>query len=142
MINEVALEAHSPLDFLIVLGPEYQRLEADYPSFLYFIQSGDHGPVKIGHAARPSVRAQELQIGCPVELTLRAVIACRGPGALEKRVHEGAKTYKVRGEWFDLSPLEAVEIALQIAAEANITVSPMNGAYERLAVRRTISVFG
>jgi hypothetical protein len=43
-------------------------------SYVYFIQDGNHGPVKIGLSNRPVRRAAQLQTGNPEELLLRHVI--------------------------------------------------------------------
>ena len=126
----------TPFDFLIEMGTEYLRLENSYPMFLYVIQSGDTGPVKIGYAQSPSQRLDSLQIGSPVELNLRAVVAVPGPGRLERLTHEMASFCHVRGEWFDLSPMEALEMVIKAANENGIRISPVDGAFENLAVKR------
>jgi hypothetical protein len=73
------------------------RLKA--PSFVYFIQSGEHGPVKIGWTGRdPHDRLRKLQTGNPEELLLRHVIPA--DLATEKQLHTRFKPARIRLEWF------------------------------------------
>jgi Meiotically up-regulated gene 113 len=68
------------------------------PTFIYFIQSGEHGPIKIGYSNKPARRVPELQTGNPDELLLRHII----PGDLmvERKLHERFEPARIRGEWF------------------------------------------
>lgn len=68
------------------------------PTFIYFIQSGDDGPIKIGFSNRPDRRAPELQTGNPRELLLRHVVP--GDRAMEKQLHRRFEPALIRGEWF------------------------------------------
>jgi len=66
--------------------------------FVYFIQSGDQGPLKIGWAMQPSKRLKELQTGNPQKLRLLSTLAgsLRDEGAW----HEWFKAHRITGEWF------------------------------------------
>jgi T5orf172 domain len=55
------------------------------PTFIYFIQSGEDGPIKIGFSNRPDRRLPELQTGNPRELILRHVIP--GDTSVERQLH-------------------------------------------------------
>lgn len=77
-------------------------------SFVYFIQSGEHGPVKIGLAQDPLRRMAELQTGNPEDLFLRHVVP--GKRADEGKLHHRFREARVRGEWFGLSYLEIILI--------------------------------
>ena len=45
---------------------------------IYFIQAGEHGPVKIGVAQNPSARLAALQTGSPTPLRLMAQLHAEG----------------------------------------------------------------
>lgn len=102
---------------------------------VYFIQAGDHGPIKIGTTkdGNEEARLQTLQTGCAEDLSLVAV----EPGGVdeERRLHERFAEYRLRGEWFrpgvklaayldrmDLLPPEAFEAyayARSLSAQAD-----------------------
>lgn len=66
---------------------------------IYFIQSGEDGPVKIGFTnGNPLNRLRSLQIGSHQELFLRAVVS--GDEAAEAKLHRRFAKQRVRGEWF------------------------------------------
>lgn len=113
-------------DFLLKeIGREYVALEAHYASFVYVIQAGEDGPVKIGSAARPTWRVGELQVANWQELKLRASIPIKGCGYYEKLAHGIAASKCVRGEWFDLTPREAVETILAALHLKQKTPTPL-----------------
>lgn len=66
--------------------------------WLYFIQQGYGGPVKIGLASDPQKRLEQLQVGNPQTLCLRA----QRPGhpELEADLHRLFASGHIRGEWF------------------------------------------
>lgn len=66
---------------------------------IYFIQEGDEGPIKIGHAKHPIDRLISLQTGNPSELKLRACF----PGYVRDEIalHKEFEAYRIRGEWFE-----------------------------------------
>ncbi len=67
--------------------------------FVYFIQVGADGPIKIGYSRTdPLRRMGQLRAGCPWEL--RLVGAIRGTKFDEKRLHEKFSQFKLRQEWF------------------------------------------
>jgi len=74
---------------------ESRLTSADY---VYFIQSGSDGPVKIGRSIKPKRRLPQLQTGNPDELILRHVIP--GDLAAEQRLHHRFEPARIRGEWF------------------------------------------
>lgn len=65
---------------------------------VYFIQSGEGGPIKIGYSTNVEKRQRDLQISSPHQLALLA----RLPGGpkLEKVIHRGFAEHRVKGEWF------------------------------------------
>src|SRR5205823_4980342 len=64
---------------------EFWTSRLERPTFVYFIQSGEHGPIKIGLSIDPIQRAPQLQTGNPDKLLLRHVIP--GDAAIEKKLH-------------------------------------------------------
>jgi len=85
---------------------DYWRSKAPNEPFVYFIQEGFHGPVKIGKAIRPLKRLGDLQTGNPEELHLRHVVP--GDRALEKQLHHPFREARIRGEWFGLAYLKVI----------------------------------
>jgi hypothetical protein len=73
-----------------------------HTTFIYFVQAGQGGPIKIGHATQPRRRLSELQVSSPVLLTLLGKV--RGRPAHEKEWHSRFAGYRIRGEWFKPSP--------------------------------------
>lgn len=73
-----------------------ERLEK--PLFVYVIQDGDDGAVKIGKAYNPVSRLSELQCGNPRTLGLRS--AALVSDYTEEHLHAQWKRFNVRGEWF------------------------------------------
>lgn len=75
---------------------------------------------KIGKTNNPKARLEQLQTGQPAALSLLWTCV----GFYEGKLHRRFAAYKVRGEWFDLTPLgdpvEVVEAAVEEikAAEA------------------------
>jgi hypothetical protein len=77
---------------------DYWRPRLTTPNFVYFVQEGDRGPVKIGRAVDPERRVRDLQTGNPTQLELRHVL----PGAsdLEGALHRRFEPALIRGEWY------------------------------------------
>ena len=68
-------------------------------------------PVKIGKANSVTKRMSELQTSHYTELEILFVIP--GYSKLEKELHNRYWQYHVRGEWFDLTPLQLDQIKLE-----------------------------
>lgn len=78
---------------------EHEELEApELQKYVYFIQEGDDGPVKIGSAYSPAYRLGTLQTGNPRRLHIRGTL--RGGVGLERRMQAGFRAYQLEGEWF------------------------------------------
>jgi hypothetical protein len=89
---------------------EIASMEYCAEGWLYFIQQGGDGPIKIGRATNVRRRLSELRDGSPDELYLIAAI--RGGADLERDVHAALRDYWIRGEWF-----EADAVLTYLAAE-------------------------
>ncbi len=71
-------------------------------SFVYFIQMGDDGPIKIGWALDVKKRLLDLQCGSPFEL--RLLLSRPGCDVEEGLLHRRFARSRLRGEWFRPSP--------------------------------------
>lgn len=69
---------------------------------VYFITCRDLGVVKIGYAENPYSRLNNIRVACPVEVELELIL--EGSFAEEKALHRLLKEYRVRGEWFLITP--------------------------------------
>jgi Meiotically up-regulated gene 113 len=85
---------------------EHWRDRLEKETFVYFIQAGDHGPVKIGFSNKPDRRLPQLQTGNHRDLQLRHVIP--GDKDTERELHERFADARIRGEWFGLAYLPLI----------------------------------
>lgn len=83
---------------------------------IYVISQGDSAVVKIGHGGNPKKRLTELQTGSPIQLLLQWTHD--GGEELEGHLHVVFAEYRIRGEWFDLTPLGDAVAAIREAVEA------------------------
>lgn len=83
---------------------------------IYVISQGESAIVKIGHGGNPKKRVTELQTGSPIPLVLQWTH--EGDENLEGHLHAVFKEYRIRGEWFDLTPLGDAVSAVQEAVGA------------------------
>lgn len=74
-------------------------------SWIYFIQAGEGGQVKIGRAANPYSRMADLQIGCPERLRLLSAMLVEATEAAkaERALHSCLAKWRGIGEWFQPS---------------------------------------
>jgi hypothetical protein len=78
-------------------------------TWVYFIQAGDSGPIKIGSGRRPQRRLRQLQIGN--HEPLRLLGAYPGTALDETQLHEQFRHARLRGEWFAPLPELLDEVA-------------------------------
>lgn len=123
--------ASSPRNFLLPSKHWTSRIEREFPHFVYVISSGK-APVKIGYADTPTKRLAQLQTGNWQPLELSAVVPVLGAGGVELRAHEIASTNRLHGEWFNLSPLHAVEIVIEAAECCGAEVIEFDRVLSRL----------
>ena len=71
--------------------------------FIYFIQAGAAGPVKIGISDNPERRLQQLQGAHHEELRLLSSV--EGTVWAERRIHALLEEHRLRGEWFAPDPI-------------------------------------
>jgi hypothetical protein len=87
--------------------PEHERRRqlherTDDLTFVYFIQAGIGGPIKIGIARSVANRLKSLQTSHPEPLTVLAVMPS-GP-SVERALHDRFAANRLRGEWFSPAP--------------------------------------
>jgi hypothetical protein len=85
--------------------------------WLYVI-GGDSGPLKIGYSGNPKARVRDLNISSPVQLEIKhtrevAGLTCK---FTEKYAHALLASRWVKGEWFDVTPDQAIA-AIRLADE-------------------------
>lgn len=89
-----------------------KRMASDATSHTYLVAADGTHLVKIGIAKDPMRRLKELQTGQPMDLHLLWSVA----GNYENDLHVHFATYRVRGEWFDLTslgdPIDVVKAAV------------------------------
>jgi hypothetical protein len=75
---------------------------------LYFIQSGDDGPIKIGLSKNIRARLNQLQTSHHESLSVIGI--CRGGYFEERHLHKTFAAFHMKGEWFvpDIKILEYI----------------------------------
>lgn len=82
--------------------------------FIYFLQAGPGGPIKIGISADPAARLVELQTGCPWPLF--CLFKAEGSVQNERDLHAVFDEDRIHREWFHpsrplLGLIEAAKVA-------------------------------
>lgn len=70
--------------------------------WVYFIRSGEGGPIKIGHARDPYTRLMNLRTASPEPVTYLGHVA--GGIDEERALHKRFGHLRIRGEWFLPAP--------------------------------------
>lgn len=92
---------------------------ADRRGFVYLIQEGDDGPIKIGAAHDPQKRAAMLQCGNPRELRIARLLL--GDSETEHHLHAFWRpSAHIRGEWFGQGHEQAILKSADRIAQAQI----------------------
>jgi len=71
-------------------------------TWIYFMRSGEDGPIKIGQSIDPTERAVYLQTGSAEKLWIET--AMLGAPEIEGRLHARFVKHRIRGEWFKPVP--------------------------------------
>jgi hypothetical protein len=134
------VENYAPAgDYLV--KPDDFRQAYDIPGYVYVIQWGEDGPVKIGQAIDPKSRMGELQVANWMELRLAAVVPIFGAlTPVEKTSHRLAIAHLLSGEWFDLEPVEAVSHILAAAEICGQPVYPIAEAKRLTKQNRALAL--
>ncbi|MBX9659093.1 MAG: GIY-YIG nuclease family protein [Nitrospiraceae bacterium] len=97
--------------------------------YIYVIQLGEHGPIKIGHSQNPKKRVDLLQVGAAERIYVRAITP--GSVADEKALHKKYSEYRLRGEWFQ----PADDMLLEVLSREQVDVSAITPLHR---VRRPV----
>lgn len=120
------VENCAPPEAYLVKPEDFRRFTYFIPGYVYVIQWGDDGPVKIGQAIDPRSRMAELQVANWMKLHLAAAVPIFGKlTPVEKLAQRLAIAHLLSGEWFDLGPIEAVSYILQAAESCGHSVYPV-----------------
>lgn len=68
------------------------------PRWVYFVQAGAGGPIKVGTSGNVAGRIAALQTAHHAEL--RVLARARGGPAFERALHAALAAHRIRGEWF------------------------------------------
>jgi len=89
--------------------------------FVYFVQMGSIGPIKIGVAKNVERRLESLQTGNPYKLKLLTMIECTNSLKaydLERKMNSKFSNHNIRGEWFNSGILNLMHEVREIEKEA------------------------
>ena len=88
--------------------PAYDRIIQNPmgQSYVYFLQGGDGGLIKIGKADNVERRIGEIQRMSPIPLNILCTIKCKDANNLEHSLHNRFMKYRRHGEWFE--PTKAI----------------------------------
>ena len=91
--------------------------------FIYVIGPLE-GAQKVGLTTDPKARLATLQTGCPQELVIH--VAVRVPfgeaHVVERRAHRMLERSRVKNEWFDLKPNDAIEAVLEATKAVEVSL--------------------
>ncbi|MGW7460945.1 GIY-YIG nuclease family protein [Streptomyces sp. NPDC054797] len=102
-------------------------------SSVYVVGAEGLASVKIGTSVKPEQRLSQMQTGLPITLSILAVFP--GGPRLERALHEHFAPYRMRGEWFDFTPLgDPVDVVRTAVDELGTVVGPESPATGRRRV--------
>lgn len=96
--------------------------------WIYFIQRGQDGPIKIGIAKDVGKRLSDLQVGCPEKLRVLAQFQTSSIRA-EYYMHSEFAHLRLGGEWFRADP-ELVDFARSVRGKRDVRVPDEIGLSE------------
>lgn len=120
----------------------------DHGAVVYVIAPDENGPCKIGYTTNIGLRHSAIQVGCWLPLGVFAVRVCfkregghwgslwesmvSGARYVESEVHAKLKELDchLNGEWFDLTPKEAVQAVEKVSKENNAAALTLNQVAE------------
>jgi hypothetical protein len=91
------------LDALEEIDLPVKYAEPEPRKWVYFIQQGRTGPVKIGCSRAPMRRLRQLQTASAEKLVMLGT--CPGRPMDEAKIHDMFRHLRERGEWFKPDPL-------------------------------------
>lgn len=100
---------------------------------VYFIRSGDIGPVKIGWARDVEARRKQLQVSHPYPLYVLRVIECRR--GTEQWLQKRYEAAKLLGEWFafdaEMLTIEPPDLATRMKPKPREKVAAIPELHQR-----------
>lgn len=103
---------------------------------IYFIQIEGTEYVKVGRASNPQKRLMNLSCAHPFPLELVHTFRTENDVVVEKQIHAYLKPYRMRGEWFDISPDKRTETINRFETGTQYADNPVIDGY--LYLRSTI----
>lgn len=98
------------------------------PGFVYAVQSGINGPIKIGMTINhPHWRIKELEVSNPEVLLLRGIHRTNTPRHTERLIHQRLSDRWIRGEWFELSEKDLHELFTEFDFTWRMNMGPLYG---------------
>ena len=94
------LHPFSPEEQAYIDAPLYPP---ERESYVYFVQDGADGPIKIGYAVDVTKRIASLQTGH--HRALRVLLTIPGGPKVERKMHNKFWRSRIRGEWFRPTPM-------------------------------------
>lgn len=98
-------------DMFNALCPPRERTEQYKDGCIYIVNARGTSLYKIGYASNVGERMHSMRTDSPLELDVIAVIPAREPRKMESRLHRKYEKKRVRGEWFNLSNDDVVELS-------------------------------
>ena len=86
--------------------------------------SGGPKTVKIGIAQNPKQRLKQLQTGNPNRMSLVMTVSTRHAKKLECAMHNRLAEYRMNGEWFRITAMEAFEILKKVIHTKSYRLNP------------------
>ena len=126
----------------VAKSPEQARLIASVlearrttGGYVYFVQCGTDGPIKIGYTSDPAKRLSGLQVGSPEQLYMLGAVRARRE--VEGALHQALSKYRIGGEWFE--PSAAILIARAFIA-ADLCMSMLEATNETQLTARAVEL--
>lgn len=98
--------------------------------YIYFVQMGLVGPIKIGYTRNVNKRIASLQTASPYRLILLCVMP--GTEDYEKDIHEGLDEIRLEGEWFLPHEMLMRDIHTIIESIKRDPISPIDFTDEKM----------
>lgn len=93
--------------------------------YIYFLKAGDNH-YKVGIASNVNSRVSGIQTSNPVHIDIVATKLVNDAEQVESNIHKALKEMRVDGggtEWFQLTPIQAIEVAILINKNPEIDIS-------------------
>ncbi len=102
---------------------------------VYFATCREANAVKIGSSTEPEVRLGEIQWGCPLLLTLEAIL----PGGIEEEfaLHRRFSDDRIRGEWFTIT--DHIELVIKSGAIPHTTAKIYRAGPPKKCITKIVS---